>query len=138
MARPALEAMAAIAAAVLAAGALGLAVSRGTSEERQIAQRAAVLTGGDPSRGRSAIRQAGCGACHEIPGIPGAYGRVGPSLAMIGRRVYVGGVATNTADHLVRWIQHPRSLNPGTAMPDLGLTEGTARDIAAFLYAQAS
>jgi cytochrome c len=138
MARPALETGAAIVAAVLAAGALALVWSRGTGEDRRVVDRVVALTGGDPSRGRSAIMEAGCGACHEIPGVPGAYGRVGPSLASFGARVYVGGVATNTAGNLVRWIQHPRAVNPGTAMPDLGLDEPTARDIAAFLYAQTS
>jgi cytochrome c1 len=63
---------------------------------------------------------------------------VGPSLASIGSRIYVAGVSVNTAGNLVRWIQHPREVNPNTAMPDLGLDEQTARDIAAYLYARTS
>src|SRR5689334_10952677 len=133
MARPALETGAAILAAVLAAGALAFVASRGAGETRRVADRVAALTGGDPARGRAAVIQAGCGACHEIPEITGAHGRVGPSLATIGSRVYVAGVSVNTAANLVRWIQHPREVNPNTAMPDLGLDEQTARDIAAFL-----
>jgi hypothetical protein len=31
---------------------------------------------------------------------------------------------------------HPRSVNPKTDMPELGVTEPEARDIAAYLYSQ--
>jgi cytochrome c1 len=40
----------------------------------------------------------------------------------------------NSADNLVRWIQHPRTIEPKTAMPDLGVSNQDARDIAAYLY----
>jgi cytochrome c1 len=35
---------------------------------------------------------------------------------------------------MVRWIQHPREIERGTAMPEMGVTESDARDIAAYLY----
>ena len=31
------------------------------------------------------LQQAGCGACHEIAGVPGAEGQIGPSLSELGR-----------------------------------------------------
>jgi cytochrome c1 len=35
---------------------------------------------------------------------------------------------------MVRWIVNPRAIDSLTAMPNLGVTEGEARDIAAYLY----
>jgi putative membrane protein len=99
-------------------------------------QHAAAVTGGDPARGALAARQYGCAACHTIPGIPGARGTVGPPLAGIGGRTYIAGVLTNTPNNLIRWIQHPQQVDPLTAMPDVGATEPTVRDIAAYLYTQ--
>ena len=34
---------------------------------------------------------------------------------------------------MAEWIRHPQQMKPGTAMPDLGVGEREARDIAAFL-----
>lgn len=96
---------------------------------------AAALTGGDPRAGREKARDAGCGSCHTIPGVPGARALVGPPLAGIAERMYIAGVLTNTPDHMVRWIQDPPAVDSATAMPSLGLTEADARDIAAYLYA---
>ncbi|HEX3274144.1 MAG TPA: cytochrome c oxidase assembly protein [Gemmatimonadales bacterium] len=92
------------------------------------------LTGGEAGRGAVAVRQYGCGACHVVPGVPGAYGRVGPSLAGVGGQAYIGGVLTNTPDHLVRWIVNPRGVDSLTAMPNVGVSPEVARDIAAYLY----
>lgn len=90
---------------------------------------------GDEDLGRAAILRHGCGACHVIPGIRTATGRVGPQLVDFKIQTYLAGVLPNTPDNLVRWIQNPRDINPLTAMPDLGLTEAEARDIAAYIYA---
>jgi cytochrome c1 len=95
---------------------------------------AKVVTGGDPTRGRAAVARYGCGGCHVIPGIPGAQGRVGPPLTEFGERAYVAGRLPNAPEALVRWIRDPQAVSPGTAMPDLGVTEPHARDIAAYLY----
>lgn len=108
------------------------ACGRGT--EKRFAG-AAALTGGDPRAGRDKIRVYGCDACHTIPGVPGADALVGPPLAGIAGRMYIGGVLTNTPDHMVRWIMNPRAADPATAMPDVGASERDARDIAAYLYA---
>jgi cytochrome c2 len=101
------------------------------------AQQASQLTGGgDVDRGGSALRRFGCGACHVVPGIPGADGQVGPPLAGIGGRAYIAGVLTNTPDHMIRWIVNPRGVDSLTAMPNLGVTEAEARDMAAYLYSK--
>ena len=92
------------------------------------------LTGGDPDRGRGAIRRYGCGTCHTIPGIPGARAMVGPSLEGLYERTYLAGHLTNNATNLIDWIRHPQKIDPKTAMPEMAVTERDARDIAAYLY----
>lgn len=88
-----------------------------------------------PDRGARLMRQTyGCGACHVIPGVTGATGMVGPPLNEWSRRVYIAGSLANTPENLVFWIRQPQAVEPGTAMPDLGVTEPDARDIAAYLY----
>jgi cytochrome c1 len=79
------------------------------------------------------INQFGCGACHSIPGIPGADGNVGPSLTRIGSRPYVAGVLRNSPGNLARWIRNPQAIVPGNAMPDMHIGDADARDIAAYL-----
>ncbi|MFL5615026.1 MAG: c-type cytochrome [Gemmatimonadaceae bacterium] len=92
------------------------------------------VSGGDADRGKAAIEMYGCGSCHTIPGVRDANGLVGPPLMMWSRRTYIAGEVPNTPDFLVRWIEMPQAIEPGTAMPNLGVTEGRARDIAAYLY----
>ena len=91
-------------------------------------------SGGSASRGASDIQHLGCGTCHTIPGITGAYANVGPPLTRIGTRTYIAGVLANNPANLMRWIRSPQSVVPGNAMPDMGVTEAQARDIAAYLY----
>jgi cytochrome c1 len=92
-----------------------------------------VVTGGDPDVGKREIVQHGCGSCHEIPGVKGADGLVGPPLTKFGRRSFIAGELANTPDNLIRWIRDPKNVEPGTDMPDLGVTTQEARNIAAYL-----
>jgi cytochrome c1 len=92
------------------------------------------VEGGDAARGERAIAAYGCGTCHMIPGIREATGMVGPPLTAFARRTIIAGRMPNTADALVRWIRTPQEVDPGTAMPDLNVTERDAKDIAAYLY----
>jgi cytochrome c len=89
---------------------------------------------GDARHGRQLIQAAGCGACHMIPGIDEARGLVGPPLLLFGRRTMIAGELPNSPGNLALWIQHPKAVEPGTAMPDLGLTNDQAQDVAAYLY----
>ena len=89
---------------------------------------------GDPERGRELLWQFGCGSCHEIEGVVGAVGQVGPPLDGIAHRVYIAGVLVNTPENLARWIRVPQDIDPLTAMPNLGVTEEQARDIVAYLH----
>lgn len=75
-----------------------------------------------------------CVACHQVPGVRGAQGWVGPSLAGIGRQQVIAGKFANSPDTMVRWLMHPQAMVPGNAMPEMGLSENQARSIANYLY----
>jgi hypothetical protein len=45
----------------------------------------------------------------------------------------LGGVLSNSPQNMIRWIRAPQAAAPLTTMPDLGVSERDARDIAAYL-----
>ncbi|HWR15930.1 MAG TPA: c-type cytochrome [Terriglobales bacterium] len=90
-------------------------------------------TGGNAKAGKEKMRAYGCPACHTIPGIQG-NALVGPPLISWSKRVYIAGEVPNTPSNLMKWIQHPTSIEPKTAMPEMGVTDQDSRDIAAYLY----
>jgi len=87
----------------------------------------------DADRGRLALAQYACAACHSIPGVVGSEVHVSPPLAGFAKRQLIAGSVANTPDMLVRWIRDPRSIDPLTTMPAMGVGERDARDIAAYL-----
>jgi cytochrome c2 len=91
------------------------------------------MPAGDPQKGKAAMEKYGCGGCHEIDGVPGARGKVGPPLTGVGGRVYIGGVLRNNRANIVRWIQNPQAFVPNVDMPNLGVTSEDAQNIAAYL-----
>jgi cytochrome c len=93
-----------------------------------------VVENGDAERGRVAIETYGCGTCHMIPGIRAANGMVGPPLMHWAQRRIIAGEVPNDPERLITWITVPQSIEPGTAMPNMGVTDGQARDMAAYLY----
>jgi cytochrome c1 len=116
---------------LIATAAIGF---QATSERRDLEQRASWMTGGNPHTGQVLARGKGCGGCHEIPGVKGAHGNVGPPLTKFASRMYVGGVLLNTPEHLHQWLLDPPSIDPKSAMPNVGLKDQEARDLAAYLY----
>lgn len=90
----------------------------------------------DLQRGRDAIEKHGCAVCHQVPGIQSPGGGIGPPLNGVAKRSYIAGVLVNQPANLQRWIMHPQSVKPSTAMPDTGVTAREAADIAAYLYAK--
>lgn len=86
--------------------------------------------------GRRLLANYGCGSCHYIPGVAGANSMVGPPLNRFYERSYVAGRLPNTWENLAKFIQHPQEIEPGIAMPDLGVSEDEAHDMAAYLYHQ--
>ena len=91
------------------------------------------VVGGDAERGRDAVALLECGACHVIPGVPGAHSHVGPPLAEFRRNVYIAGKHPNMPEVLVRFVRDAPSLAPDTAMPAIDMTDQQARDIAQYL-----
>lgn len=94
------------------------------------------VTGGDAAAGRAAITQYGCASCHAIPDVPSVTNGMGPDLDHWADQLYIAGQVPNRPEELIRWIRDPQALVPGTAMPNSGVTEQEARDIAAYLYAR--
>lgn len=120
-----------LAACVVGGTLAGMLACRGPA---QTGEPYRMVAGGDPARGPRAIRAYGCGSCHMIPGVREAVGTVGPPLLAFGRRANIGGEAPNEPEMLVEWLRRPQSIEPGTAMPNLGVTDRDARDMAAYLY----
>ena len=87
----------------------------------------------DAGRGLQALYQYACSACHTIPGVTGSSPNVGPPLKGLASRSLIAGRLANTPDNLVQWLRYPKAVKPLTAMPDLGVTEADARDMAAYL-----
>lgn len=85
------------------------------------------------AQGRELAGRYQCGACHHIPQVLAAQGRLGPSLARFARRSYIAGHAPNDDATLQRWLVAPAAVVPGTTMPALGVTPEHAQAIAAFL-----
>lgn len=99
-----------------------------------IGKPAVPVPGGQADNGPSAMRAYGCISCHTIPGVRGANGKVGPPLTDWSQRGYIAGMLPNTPDNLIHWIKNPQSVVPGNDMPNLGVSDSDARDIAAYLY----
>ena len=88
----------------------------------------------DIEAGRRLIASYGCGSCHSIPGVPGADAMAAPPLGCFFERTYIAGRLPNTEQNLMRWIENPQEMEPGTAMPNLGVSKEEAHDIASYLY----
>ena len=92
------------------------------------------LAAGRPLAGRAALRTYGCSSCHHIPGVAGADSYVAPPLDGWAERSYIAGTLPNEPAHLIRWIRFPQAVEPGTAMPNLGVSAEDAAHISAYLY----
>ncbi|GAA1659223.1 hypothetical protein GCM10010977_08400 [Citricoccus zhacaiensis] len=90
----------------------------------------------DPDAGSAAIIEYGCASCHTVPGVQSVSRTIGPDLTGFDDQIYIAGQLPNRPEELIRWIKNPQDIVPGTAMPNMGVTEQDARDIAAYLYDQ--
>jgi cytochrome c1 len=105
-----------------------LAACKQPPETRQVPDAAAM------ERGLAAIERAGCAACHDIPGLDWPRGRTGPSLAGFDDVGAIAGALPNTAENLAAFVRNAPAAKPGSTMPAMPLSEGEARDVAAYLY----
>ena len=90
----------------------------------------------DVERGRLALTQYACHACHMVPGVTGSDTSVGPALSDLKSRKFIADDLPNDAANLARFIRDPQAISPHSAMPAMGVTESDARDMAAYLLAQ--
>ena len=91
---------------------------------------------GDPARGRIALTQYACHACHMIPGVTGSEVYVGRPLEGLAKRRLIAGRLPNGQDNLVLWIRDPQAIDPQAAMPTLGVSERDALDMSAYLLSR--
>jgi len=87
----------------------------------------------DAARGRELLAHYQCGACHEIPGVRNARGRLGPTLSGLAARAYIAGEVPISAATLQAWLIEPRALVPGTLMPAMGVSSEDAVAMTAYL-----
>ena len=132
--RPSLRFVSVLAGAAAVVGVTSVVVLEHQQNDRLNVE-AEQLTSGKVDGGKQALQRYGCGGCHRIRGVDGADGEVGPSLTGIAVRTEIAGRLVNRPDNMILWIRHPQQVDPGNGMPDLGVTEQDARDMAAYLYA---
>ena len=87
----------------------------------------------DVARGKQALYQYACSACHTIPGVTSSSPNVGPPLAGLASRTLIAGTLPNTQANMVLWLRGPNAVKPHTAMPDLRVTREDAADMASYL-----
>ncbi|MBI3269862.1 MAG: c-type cytochrome [Planctomycetes bacterium] len=83
---------------------------------------------GDPAKGKAIFDRVGCRACHILGDRldPGNWNNsFGPNLTGIGSK-------TNRK-WLFNWVKDPKSMFPGTHMPDLRLSDDEANHLSAYL-----
>jgi cytochrome c1 len=88
---------------------------------------------GNAERGKIALTQYACHACHMIPGVTGSEVYVGRPLEGLAERRFIAGSLPNNQANLVRWIRNPQEVDPLTAMPVMGVSEADAIDMSAYL-----
>jgi cytochrome c551/c552 len=115
-------------ATVCAAAALALAGCKEVPGPRY------VRSGADAERGLALIKETGCAACHEIPGIDWPRGRLGPSLAGFDDIGLIAGALPNTPANLAHFVRNAPEAKPGSTMPAMPLSPAEASDVAAYLY----
>lgn len=81
------------------------------------------LGAGDVAHGGRLFAHLGCVGCHTLPDAAPKPDRV--SLAHLGKKWLPAGLAA--------FLREPARFDPGTAMPDFGLSEGEAAALTAFL-----
>lgn len=86
------------------------------------------------ARGLVAIRDAGCGSCHEIPGVDWPRGRLAPSLEGFDDVGLIAGQLPNRPEVLAAFIRNAPLVKPGSTMPPMPVTRQEAQDIASYLY----
>lgn len=118
--------------ALLLATLLAAACSGGTPAATGTPGATVDVSGGDAAAGRQLFIQQ-CAACHIVTSIPQARGRVGPDLSTYATQPQIAGLVPNTPENLARFLKNPSAVKPGTAMPNLGLSDQQVANLVAFM-----
>lgn len=92
------------------------------------------MPGASASRGADVIARVGCASCHTIPGVGWPQGQVGPALNGYAASNLISGRLPNRPDNLAAYVRDAPAVLPGTTMPAMPISQGEARDVAAYLY----
>jgi cytochrome c oxidase subunit 2 len=89
----------------------------------------------ETKRGRELFRSLACAGCHTIDRLTGGKFPGAPNLTHVAsQQSIVGGLLSPVnEENLRRWISNPPAVKPGTAMPNLGLSEQQVTDLVNFL-----
>ena len=99
---------------------------RWVHQQQQLAQM-------DSTRGRRIFESTACVNCHTVSGTA-AMGKFGPDLThLMSRETIAAGAAANAHATLRLWIKNPDAIKPGSKMPAMGLSDGDADAITAYL-----
>lgn len=96
---------------------------------------------GDAARGKRLMDTKGCGTCHYFTGAPpiepSAIPVTWPGDKLASGMTYAPDLRYTRdrmrPEALVAWLARPQDFKPETSMPDVGLREQEARDLAAYL-----
>ncbi|MEZ4570002.1 MAG: cytochrome c oxidase subunit II [Thermomicrobiales bacterium] len=90
-------------------------------------------TPSDPVEAGKQIVESVCATCHLVEGTS-AQGNIGPELTNFANNDQIAGVLENNEENLRAWLHDPPAVKPGTAMPNLGLSETQIDALVAYLY----
>lgn len=84
-------------------------------------------------QGQQVLLAGACIGCHSISGTA-AQGKVGPNLTHVASRTSIaGGMFTNTAGNMKRWLTNPPAVKPDSVMPNLNLSKSDIDALTAYL-----
>ncbi len=90
----------------------------------------------DPAtaKGRETFLSLACTGCHTVQGTAAA-GKVGPDLTHVASTKSIAGGLLSPVDeaNLTKWLKNPPAVKPGTAMPNLNLSDEQINDIVQWL-----
>ena len=88
---------------------------------------------GDAATGEQLFMNGACVGCHTVNGSK-AQGKVGPNLThLASRKYFAGDVFEINSTNLTRWLSDPPAMKPGTAMPNLHLSQNDIKALVAYL-----
>jgi len=97
-------------------------------------QAAPAPSNAEAAKGQQLFMQKGCVGCHSLVAVNAPKGLLGPNLANVGARSWIGaGTLPNTDENLARWIENPQAIKQGVLMPNLGVKPDEAKALVAFL-----